>query len=181
MVEVAAFTLTERAVLLPIVRLIAEDTKTNKGQGWLLPCPALNPRGQGATGDQEKSQTYSSEGYFIPQLILWSLRSCAVLVDCSVNNSTNCFSTDGCVSCRVWRSGVVDERTQTFGVFFAGCRPSALGADRSGWARGAASGPTCAGVVGLGPGRADRGHRTLERCGADELVVSVAALSAAGR
>jgi hypothetical protein len=36
------------------------------------------------------------------------------LVDCSLNNSTNCFSTTGCVSCGARRRGVGDERTQTF-------------------------------------------------------------------
>src|SRR5262249_656082 len=34
-----------------------------------------------------------------------------LLVDCSVNNSTNCFSTTICVSCGTRRRGVVDART----------------------------------------------------------------------
>src|SRR5690242_20327824 len=102
------------------------------------------------------------------------------LVDCSVNTSTNCVSTDNLRIVRSRRGEAADERTQTVWLHGEGCGSSALGAGRPRWARAAARGPACASVVGLGPGRTDRGHRALDWRRADELMVFVAPLPAAG-
>ena len=58
-------------------------------------------------GSGEQEATSDEGGREQPQLPRSTPR------DCSLNNSTNCFSTNSCISCGTRRRGGVDARTQT--------------------------------------------------------------------